>query len=46
MEGDQRSAEGAGGSGDGAERHAAPDETDHPGSEEPDRAEVKRSKTA
>lgn len=46
VEGSQRSAEGAGGSGDGAGSHAAPDEPDRSKSEEPDRAGVRWSNSA
>lgn len=43
VEGGQRSAKGAGGSGDRAGSHAAPDGLDPTESEEPDRAEDRAS---
>lgn len=46
VEGGQRPAEGAGGSGDRAESHAAPNEQDPPKSEEPNRAGVRGSNPA
>lgn len=46
VEGGQRAAEGAGGSGDGAESHGATYEPDPPTGGEPERAEVRRSESA